>query len=62
MKWHEIHGNRMTLYRYLANALGYSGVEMLRPFEKPQDYEQEFHAALRWHARQEAMFSRVSVS
>lgn len=62
MKWHEIHGNRMLLYRYLALALQYSGQEMLRAIEKPQDYEKQYHEALRWQARLEAKFNRVSTS
>jgi hypothetical protein len=56
MKWYEIHDNKMALYRYLALALQYSGQEMLRAIEKPQDFEREFHEARRWKARREAMF------
>lgn len=61
MKWHEIHDNIVKTYRYLMKS-GWTAEELFRLVEKPESFEKEYHEALRWHARQEAMFQRVATT
>ena len=59
MKWWEIHDNQIKLVRYLVRVHDYTGDDLLGVVQKWWSWETEFHEALRWHARQEAMYGRV---
>lgn len=62
MKWYEIHDNQIKLTRYLVRVEDFTAEQLLGVIEKPWKWERQFNEALQWHARQEAMFSRVMVS
>lgn len=62
MKWYEIHDNQIKLIRYLVRVRDFSAEQLLGVVERWDRWEREYHEAIRWHARQEAMYRRVSLS
>jgi len=59
MKWYEIPSNQAKLVRYLVRVQDFTAEQLLGVVERWDRWEKEFHEALRWHARQEAMSQRV---
>jgi hypothetical protein len=47
MKWYEIHGNLLTLTRYLVYELEYDQYDLIGVLAKPWNWEREFNEARR---------------
>jgi hypothetical protein len=55
MKWHEIHDNRIVLYRYLVYVKKFDGEQLLEVTIRPWKWEREYHDARRWAANRDCV-------